>query len=177
MSLYLGIDPGSRATGFGLIKEESSSLYRVHSGVIRTRGEEPAEKLLQIFEGLEGVLAEYGPAEAAIEKVFVSKNPTGALTLGQARGTAMVALARYGLSVCEYSARQIKQAVVGYGAADKAQVAHMVKVQLNHRAELAQDEADALACAICHVHTRKSMRLVKEQQGSVRETYKKGRIK
>lgn len=176
MSLFLGIDPGSRITGFGIVHFESNQFKHVHSGVIRTRSAAPEMKLLAIFEGLEQVLIEYKPTEAGIEKVFVSQNPTGALTLGQARGTAMVAMAKYALPVSEYSARQIKQAVVGYGGADKAQVMHMVKLQLAYRKELSQDESDALACAMCHAYTRTSVAKIKSQ-ADIKNRYEKGRVK
>src|SRR5690606_20569372 len=112
-----------------------------------------------------------------IEKVFVHQNPKGALTLGQARGTAMVAIAKFAIPVYEYTARQIKQAVVGYGGADKAQVEHMVKIQLNYRNKLAQDEADALACAICLAHTRKSAVTIQGQAQLLQTRYKKGRFR
>lgn len=177
MSLFLGIDPGSRATGYGLVEFDSNQFRHIYSGTIRTRAEEPADKLLEIFEGIEQLLLQYRPMEAGIEKVFVSKNPTAALTLGQARGTAMVALAKYAVPVFEYSARQIKQAVVGYGAADKSQVMHMVKLQLAYRDTLGQDESDALACAICHAHTRNSVIKIKEQSKQVKSRYQRGRVK
>ena len=182
MGIFLGIDPGSKVTGYGLIHCQKQQIERVASGVIRTKGGTTGEKLLEIFEGLERVVCDYRPVEAAIEKVFVHHNPAGALTLGQARGVAILSLSKYAISIAEYAARQIKQAVVGYGAAEKAQVMQMVRLQLNYQDSFVQDEADALACALCHIRTRNSLNmLVTQVQGSRTKAryqrYEKGRIK
>lgn len=148
----LGIDPGSRITGYGLIDADGSRLSYVDCGVI-TAGEGPfPERLKLIFDGLTGLIGRHGPAEVAVEKVFVSRNAESALKLGQARGAAICAAVQAGLPVGEYAATRIKQAVVGRGAADKRQVQHMVCALLGLREKLKADAADALAVAVCHAH-------------------------
>lgn len=150
MLRILGIDPGSVCTGYGVIETDGrASRYLAH-GEIRTQREPLTDRLGRIFTGLNEVLLQWRPAEVAIEQVFVSNNAKSALTLGQARGAAICAAVHSGYPVAEYSARSVKQAVVGTGAADKAQVAYMVGVLLNHRVALSADAADALAVAICH---------------------------
>ena len=126
MAIILGIDPGSRITGFGIIETQGRQLKYITSGCIKISDAPLAEKLLQIYDNLSQIIRQYNPTEAAIEQVFMAKNADSALKLGQARGVAMVAAATHALTVAEYSARQIKQAVVGTGGADKAQVQHMV---------------------------------------------------
>src|SRR5688572_27196997 len=126
--VIIGIDPGSRITGYGVIRLEGNQSYHIASGCIRINAENVSDRLLQIFMGLQDILLRYQPSEAAIEQIFMHQNPGSALKLGQARGAAMVAL---GMPVAEYSARQVKQAVVGYGAAKKEQVQHMVQRLLN----------------------------------------------
>jgi crossover junction endodeoxyribonuclease RuvC len=153
----LGIDPGSRVTGFGLIQIDKREAFYLASGCIRVKAETVDLRLKEIFEGLHEVIDTFAPDEAAIEQIFMHKSPDSALKLGQARGVAIVGLATRGLSVAEYSARQIKQAVVGYGAADKAQVMHMVQTLLKINRPLKSDAADALAVALCHFHTRQSL--------------------
>jgi crossover junction endodeoxyribonuclease RuvC len=157
MSLILGIDPGSRKTGFGIINYVSGRSEYVTSGVIRLPEGELAPRLKIIFESVTELVELHCPQELAIEQVFMAKSAGSALKLGQARGAAIVACATRGMDVSEYSARQIKQSVVGTGAADKGQVQHMVKVLLNLPAEPQEDAADALAAALCHAHTRQSM--------------------
>ena len=149
----LGIDPGLRITGFGVIEQHGSRLVYVGSGCIRTPQEAdlPA-RLKSILDGLGEVIATYQPAQAAVEKVFVNVNPQSTLLLGQARGAAISALVLADLSVAEYTALQIKQAVVGHGKAAKEQVSHMVCRLLALSGEPGADAADALACAICHAH-------------------------
>jgi crossover junction endodeoxyribonuclease RuvC len=149
----LGIDPGLRVTGFGVIERVGSSLLYVASGCIRTpdKGSLP-ERLRVILAGVQEVVDTYHPAEAAVEIVFVNVNPQSTLLLGQARGAAICGLVSRALPVCEYTALQIKQAVVGYGKADKLQVQHMVKRLLQLQGDPQADAADALACAICHAH-------------------------
>ena len=156
MSIILGIDPGSRITGFGVIKMNGRKMEYVASGCIRIRDAIVADKLNQIFENVSQVIQEYKPSEAAIEQVFMSKNADSALKLGQARGAAMVAMAQHALVVAEYSARQIKQAVVGTGGADKSQVQHMVTSLLSLNSAPQADAADGLAVAICHGHMLQS---------------------
>jgi crossover junction endodeoxyribonuclease RuvC len=149
----IGIDPGSRVTGYGVIDSNGvSSQYRV-SGVIRTRSESFPERLGEIFSGLKAVLNEHRPSQMAIEEVFLSRNPSSALKLGQARGAAICAGVDGGLPIAEYSARSIKQAVVGKGSADKDQVQYMIRLLLKLSHEPVSDEADALATALTHAHT------------------------
>ncbi|MFT6050795.1 MAG: crossover junction endodeoxyribonuclease RuvC [Halioglobus sp.] len=157
MPLILGIDPGSRKTGFGIINYVAGRSEYVTSGVIRLPASELPERLKIIFDNVTELVELHCPQELAIEQVFMAKNAGSALKLGHARGAAIVACVTQGMSVAEYSARQIKQSVVGTGAADKAQVQHMVKVMLKLAAEPAEDAADALAAALCHAHTQQSM--------------------
>jgi crossover junction endodeoxyribonuclease RuvC len=157
MPLILGIDPGSRKTGFGIINYVAGRSEYVTSGVIRLPAAELSERLKIIFDNVTELVELHCPQELSIEQVFMAKNAGSALKLGQARGAAIVACVNQDMSVAEYSARQIKQSVVGTGAADKAQVQHMVKVLLKLPAEPAEDAADALAAALCHAHTQQSM--------------------
>lgn len=155
--IILGIDPGSRVTGFGVLQIGNREAYYLTSGCIRIKSETVDLRLKEIFDGLSEVIDTFKPDTAAIEQIFMHKSPDSALKLGQARGVAIVAMAMKGLEVSEYSARQIKQAVVGYGAADKIQVMHMVKTLLKIEHELKTDAADALAVALCHFHTQQSL--------------------
>ena len=148
----LGLDPGLRVTGYGVIDKVGQKLEYVASGVIRTETGELPGRIKIIFDGISEVLAQFRPEAAAIEKVFVNVNPQSTLLLGQARGAAIAALTASGQPVFEYTALQVKQAVVGNGHADKTQVIHMVKRLLNLSGEPRSDSADALACAICHAH-------------------------
>ncbi len=157
MSLILGIDPGSRKTGFGIINYVSGHSEYVTSGVIRLPGGELSERLRIIYASVSELIEQHCPQELAIEQVFMAKSAGSALKLGQARGAAIVACVTRDMLVSEYSARQIKQSVVGTGAADKAQVQHMVKVLLKLPGQPQEDAADALAAALCHAHTRQSM--------------------
>ena len=157
MPLVLGIDPGSRITGFGLIDVEGNRLSFVECGCIRTEKGSLPLRLQKIFNQLSHLVETHQPSQAAIEQVFVGRNSASALKLGQARGAAIVACLKSNLEVSEYSARQVKLAVVGTGAARKGQVQHMVKALLGISDTLAEDAADALAVAICHTNTRKSL--------------------
>jgi crossover junction endodeoxyribonuclease RuvC len=157
MSLILGIDPGSQKTGFGIINYVSGRSEYVTSGVIRLPTGDLPLRLKIIFDSVTQLLQLHGPEELAVEQVFMAKSAGSALKLGQARGAAIVACAVQGMPVSEYSARQIKQSVVGTGAADKEQVQHMVKVLLKLPAAPQEDAADALAAALCHAHTRHSL--------------------
>ena len=148
----LGIDPGLRVTGFGVIDKNGSRLSYVTSGRIRTPDGDLAPRLKAILDGLAEVIAEQRPAQVALEKVFVNVNPSSTLLLGQARGTAICAAVMHGLPVAEYTALQVKQAVVGNGHAQKRQVQDMVRRLLKLAGEPSTDAADALACAICHAH-------------------------
>jgi crossover junction endodeoxyribonuclease RuvC len=148
----LGIDPGLRVTGFGVVDKNGSRLSYVTSGRIRTPDGDLAPRLKAILDGLAEVIAEQRPAQVAIEKVFVNVNPASTLLLGQARGTAICAAVMHGLPVAEYTALQVKQAVVGNGHAQKRQVQDMVRRLLKLAGAPSTDAADALACAICHAH-------------------------
>ncbi len=156
----LGLDPGLRRTGWGVVAQDGARLSWVAHGVIAPDEKAPfAERLLHLFEAVGEVIAAHGPHEAAIEEVFVNVNPASTLKLGHARAAAMVAPARAGLAVAEYAAREIKKAVVGTGGADKAQVGFMVRRLLPACGELPSDAADALAVAITHAHARRFRRL------------------
>ncbi len=148
----LGIDPGLVVTGFGILDKSGSRLIYVASGCIRTPKGELALRLKSILEGLNEVIAAHGPGQVAIEKVFVNANPQSTLSLGQARGTAICAAVQHGLPLAEYTALQVKQAVVGNGHARKEQVQEMVRRLLKLAGDPSPDAADALACAICHAH-------------------------
>ena len=152
MLRILGIDPGLRVTGFGIIEKQGSKLRYVTSGCVKSGAGDLAVRLKSILEGISEVIASNRPQEMAIEKVFVNVNPQSTLALGQARGTAICAAVIAGLPVAEYTALQVKQAVVGKGHAKKEQVQHMVKRLLALPGDPSPDAADALACAICHAH-------------------------
>jgi len=148
----LGIDPGLRITGFGVIEKTGQKLSYVSSGCIRTPTGELAPRLKSILDGLEEVIESFQPEQVAIEKVFVNVNPQSTLLLGQARGAAICAVVLKNLPVAEYTALQVKQAVVGNGHAAKEQVQDMVQRLLKLDGAPQADAADALACAICHAH-------------------------
>ncbi len=153
----LGIDPGSRATGFGFIEVRKGRTVCIAKGVIRTGGGDFPDRLGLIFSGIRDLVREFQPDQVAVESVFVSRNPSSALKLGQARGAAISAVVSEGLKIAEYSPRSVKQALVGRGAADKNQVQHMVCVLLQLREQLEEDAADALAVALCHQHTSETL--------------------
>lgn len=148
----LGIDPGLQALGWGVIDIDGSRLSHVANGVCRTRSGPLADRLLVLFEALTAVVSAYGPQTAAVESTFVNNNGAATLKLGQARGIAMLVPAQAGLGVGEYAPNAVKKAVVGVGHADKAQIAHMVRMQLPGVEIQGPDSADALAVAICHAH-------------------------
>lgn len=148
----LGIDPGLRITGFGVLDKTGQKLTYVTSGCIKTPGGELSDRLKAILDGLTEVISGCSPEQVAVEKVFVNVNPASTLLLGQARGTAICAAVLHGLPVSEYTALQVKQAVVGSGHAKKEQVQEMVKRLLGLAGNPSPDAADALACAICHAH-------------------------
>jgi len=153
----LGIDPGSRITGFGVIDSDGRRSVHVASGCIRTAESGLPARLQVIYSGVQELMTRYRPAAVAVEQVFMARNADSALKLGQARSAAICGTFAQGVAsaeVFEYAARAIKQAIVGIGHADKAQVSHMVAVLLNHREPLQADAADALAVALCHAHTR-----------------------
>jgi len=148
----LGIDPGLRTTGYGIVDRSGNQLVYVASGCVRAEGTELPLRLKTILDGLHEVIARHAPQQVAIEQVFVNVNPKSTLLLGQARGTAICAAVLCGLPIAEYTALQIKQAVVGKGHAEKGQVQEMVRRLLGLSAAPGSDAADALACAICHAH-------------------------
>ena len=148
----LGIDPGSRITGIGIIDTDGRRNQHIFSTCLRLGDASFPERLGTIFSELTRIIREYQPLEMAIESVFVSNNPASALKLGQARGAAICAGVIAGLPVAEYSPKEVKQATVGKGGADKAQVQHMVKLLLSLQGRLQVDTADALAVALCHAH-------------------------
>ncbi len=150
----LGIDPGSRVTGYGLVEVQGSRSRCVAQGVIRLPEKPLEQRLLLLLTRLRELIAEHRPDEAALEQVFVRRNVASALVLGQARGAALCAIAEAGLPLYEYAPASIKQAIAGSGRAEKPQVQRMVKVLLNLPAAPAEDAADALACALCHAHGR-----------------------
>ena len=152
----LGIDPGSRVTGFGLIVAEGTRYSYVASGCIRTPSGDFAGRLREIFKQVGEVSRKHQPQEVAIEGVFLSKNAATALKLGQARAAAMCATFALDLPIFEYAPRQIKQSVVGTGKAEKVQVEHMVRVLLKLKGPIQSDAADALAVALCHASIRDS---------------------
>jgi crossover junction endodeoxyribonuclease RuvC len=149
----LGIDPGSRATGYGVITKKANKLYYVTSGVIRL-GDKYAfnDRLKVIFDGLCEVIESHKPTVAGVEDVFVAANPRTALKLGHARGVAVLSGLHHGLAVYDYTPRMVKQAVVGYGNADKQQIQQMVRVLLKLSSSPSSDAADALAVAMCHAN-------------------------
>jgi len=149
----LGIDPGSRVTGFAVVDAQGNHLQACGFGVIRPGDGELPERLGEIFVGVVRVIAELRPAALAIETVFLARNAQSALKLGQARGAAICAATQAGLPVFEYAPRAVKLAVVGSGRAEKAQVQHMMRQILQISEPLTADAADALAVAVCHAHT------------------------
>lgn len=149
----LGLDPGSRVTGFGVIDVVHGKGVYVASGSVRTSGDF-APRLKTIFDGVSEIVRTYVPGEVAVEQVFVHRNAASALKLGQARGAALCAALSVDLPVAEYSPTQIKQALVGFGHATKEQIQHMVRLLLNLPGTPGEDSADALAAALCHCHNR-----------------------
>ena len=154
----LGIDPGSRVTGYGVVCMDGARAVHVASGAIAVATLDVPDRLKKIFDELSAVIARYEPQHGVVERIFMSRNPDSALKLGQARGTAIVALANASVPVYEYSANEIKQAVVGRGHAGKQQVQHMVKALLCLPESPGPDAADALAAALCHGHTQYGLR-------------------
>ena len=151
----LGIDPGSRVTGYGIIDSDGAQTRYVASGCIRVGTGEFSGRLNAIYSRVGELVAEFAPQAIVVEQVFMHRNADSALKLGQARAAAICGTFAGGAAIYEYAARAIKQAVVGRGGADKEQVQHMVKAILSLEAEPASDEADALAAAICHAHTHR----------------------
>ena len=160
--LILGIDPGTAITGYGLVREDAGELALVDCGVITTPSGQPlAERLQTIYRGLGAVIAEHRPDTAAVEELFFSRNVRTALSVGHARGVALLALADAELPIYEYKPLEIKQAIAGYGGADKQQVQEMVRLLLNlDHAPQPDDAADAVAVAVCHIHSARMTDLI-----------------
>jgi len=149
----LGIDPGSRTTGFGIVDTDGQRSQRVASGCIRV-GQQPwPERLGSIYDRVAALVAEHRPHEMAVEQLIFARDPKAALKIGQARGAVLCAALKGGVQVHEYSPKSVKLAVVGTGGADKVQVQHMVRILLTLPESPAEDEADALAIALCHAHS------------------------
>lgn len=146
----LGIDPGLRNLGWGVIDVDGNRLSHIANGVCKSRGDDLAARLLSLHQQLSAVIEAYAPDTAAVEQTFVNKDGAGTLKLGQARGIALLVPAQFGLSVGEYAPNRVKKTVVGVGHADKTQIGHMVRVQLPGCDPASTDAADALAIAICH---------------------------
>lgn len=162
MTRILGIDPGSRLTGFGVIEITATGYKYIASGCLRIKGDDFPLRLKQIFAGISDIVEQYQPEEMAIEQVFMHKNADSALKLGQARGAAICAVQLFDIPVFEYAARQVKQAVVGKGSADKLQVQQMVKILLGITGELQIDASDALGIGICHANFQQTQRRLKQ---------------
>jgi crossover junction endodeoxyribonuclease RuvC len=164
MTRVLGIDPGSRVTGYGLIESDGVRSRHLHSGCIRTASGEFPQRLGEIFAGISAVLDEWSPQEVAIEQVFVARNAASALKLGQARGAAISAIVVRALPVFEYTPAAVKQGLVGNGRAEKEQVLHMIRVILGLQGTLTLDQSDALAIALCHAHGQATRRQIEAAQ-------------
>ncbi len=173
MAIILGIDPGSRVTGYGVIRQHGRHLLYIGSGCIRTQVDDLPSRLGKIYAGVSEIITQYQPDCFAIEQVFMAKNADSALKLGQARGVAILAAVNNNLPVFEYAARQVKQTVTGTGAAEKAQVQHMVRSILKLSAAPQADAADALAIAITHCHFNQNL----VQMGQPRLVMARGRLK
>lgn len=148
----LGVDPGSRLTGIGVIDADGSRIIHVHHEVIRAGAGTLAQRIHILFQSLQSIIEIYQPESVGIEDVFVAKNAASALKLGQARGALIAACANAGLEVTAYSPTTVKQSVAGFGRADKQQIQHMIQLLLKPKSAPAEDAADALAVAICHAH-------------------------
>jgi crossover junction endodeoxyribonuclease RuvC len=157
----LGIDPGSRITGYGLIDARRDQAVLVHWGMIKTDGDH-SSRLRQIFQEMAALVTQYDPTEIAVERVFVNKNPDSALKLGQARAAALCATFHADLPIFEYAATHVKKAVVGSGRAGKKQIQHMIKMLLAMKEVPQADAADALAVALCHSHERNTQALYRQ---------------
>jgi crossover junction endodeoxyribonuclease RuvC len=157
MAIILGIDPGSRKCGYGIINAVGTRLDYIACGVIKVETLEFALRLQAIFDNISQIITEYQPQVAAVEEVFMGKSASSALKLGHARGAAMVACTNHKIDVFEYATRKIKQAVVGTGVAEKKQMQHMIKTLLKLSDVPQEDAADALSVAVCHAHTQRTL--------------------
>ena len=148
----VGVDPGLRNMGWGVIEVNGSRMYHLANGICYSKGTELAARLLSLYEQLSAVVAEWQPTVAAVEQTFVNKDAVATLKLGQARAVALLVPAKAGLDVAEYAPNKVKKTIVGVGHADKAQIYHMVRLQLSGVKIMGADAADALAIALCHAH-------------------------
>ncbi len=164
MTRILGIDPGSRITGYAVIDDTGQGLKYIGSGCIRIEADYFPDRLKKIFDGVSAVVAEFQPSQMAIEQVFMHRNADSALKLGQARGAAICAGQNQGLAVFEYAARQVKQALVGKGNAEKQQVQHMVKILLGLQGNLQIDASDALGICLCHAHHQQTEKKLRQRE-------------
>ncbi|MBW1732861.1 MAG: crossover junction endodeoxyribonuclease RuvC [Deltaproteobacteria bacterium] len=154
--LVLGVDPGSRITGYGLVEKKGTDMALIHSGLIKSRGNTPFyNRIHKIFQSVVEIVEKFGPQEMAIEDLFYAKNIQSSLKLGHARGAALIAAVQCHIPIFEYTPLEIKKSVVGYGRAGKEQVRSMVQLILGIREELPLDASDALAAAICHLNWSK----------------------
>ena len=162
--LVLGIDPGTAITGYGLVREDDEGLALVGCGVITTPSDQPLPQRLQtIYHGLAAIIGQHRPDQVAVEELFFSRNVRTALSVGQARGVVLLAAAEAGLPLHEYKPLEVKQAIAGYGGADKRQVQEMVRMLLQlERVPEPDDAADAVAVAVCHVHSARMRALIRE---------------
>lgn len=173
LTIILGIDPGSRITGYGIVRQQGRQISYLGSGCIRTVVDDIPGRLKLIYAGVSEIITQFQPDCFAIEQVFMARNADSALKLGQARGAAIVAAVNQSLPVFEYAARQVKQTVVGTGAAEKSQVQHMVRSLLKLPANPQADAADALAIAITHCHFSQNL----TRMGQERLTLARGRLR
>lgn len=160
--LVLGIDPGTAITGYGLVREDEEGLALIECGVITTPADQPLSQRLQaIYRGLAAIMGRYRPDQAAVEELFFSRNARTALSVGQARGVVLLAAADAGLPLHEYKPLEVKQAIAGYGGADKRQVQEMVRMLLHlEQVPEPDDAADAVAVAVCHIHSARMRALI-----------------
>ncbi len=161
--VVIGIDPGTATTGYGILREQASGqLEVINYGVIQTAADQPmSERLLELYRQLNEIILLHRPDSGAVEKLFFQRNVRTAISVGQGRGVILLALANHGLPVAEYTPLEVKQAVAGYGGADKHQVQEMVRMLLDlDRIPQPDDAADALAIAICHVHTAHTQQMI-----------------
>jgi len=164
MAIIIGIDPGSRITGYGIIDANSTTPQCLHYGQVQCGNKPLAQRLAIIHNALQDVIHQFRPTEASIEHIFFHVNAKAALTLGQARGAALVALANADIPIHEYAPREIKQAVVGYGNAQKNQIQMMIRSLLKLTSSPPADAADALAIALCHCHARRLKSRIEKQK-------------
>lgn len=166
MYRILGIDPGSRLTGFGVIEASTAGYQYIASGCLRIKGDTLPLRLKHIFVGISDIVEQYQPTEMAIEQVFMHKNADSALKLGQARGAAICAVQLFDIPVFEYAARQVKQAIAGKGSASKLQVQKMLKMLLSIKGELQIDASDALSISLCHANFQQTQRRLNQGMSS-----------